>query len=96
MITDDKGRVVNTTRDAQVVEAIFPENRQRAGALKARRGRKTRRGRKVCTTIYLRRDQLDWLNQTADRHGVSVASIVRGAIDDAVQRYSDPLQEGKL
>jgi hypothetical protein len=56
-------------------------NRQRAW----NRGRKKKR-KMVATTVYLRPDQLVWLNGYADELLISFASIVREAIDHHVAR----------
>jgi predicted DNA-binding ribbon-helix-helix protein len=95
MTTDDRGRRVITTSDQQVVEAVFPdENPQRVAALRTAARRRSTRQRKIATSVYFTQRQLDWLNQTADRDGVSVASLIRQAIDEFAIRTDRRRRKG--
>lgn len=65
------------------VEAVFPdEDPHRAAAHKTKRQRRHRtKARLIATSVYLSQVQLDWLNEEADRRGVSLASLIRKGID---------------
>jgi hypothetical protein len=41
-------------------------------------------------TVNVSKDQIDWLNETAARYGVSVSDIIRRLIDETRGAYLTP------